>query len=72
MKDIPDGSIDAIIGATHKDSGPSNNKWIRANDFLHDYWCNIQNRWVTFEGGHNKIRDHWELLDTQQPNKGEL
>ena len=45
-------------GATHLDTGASNNKYLRINDFTHDYW-ECGKRWVTFEGGHNRLQNHW-------------
>lgn len=55
--------------ATHIDSGPSINKWIRVTDTLHDYWCEAAERWITFEAGlglnrHNAIRKHWLPIET--------
>lgn len=47
-------------GATHIDTGPSSVKWIRVSGNAHDRWCDYESRWVTFEGGHNAIRDHWK------------
>lgn len=55
MKDLP-------VGATHIDSGPSTVKWLRISGNTHDYWCEAEKRWITFEGGHNIIRDHWVPL----------
>ncbi len=49
-------------GATHIDCGPGNAKWLRITCILHDYWCKTQKRWVTFEGGHNKLRSHWKPI----------
>lgn len=57
MRDVPEG-------ATHIDNGPSKTKWLRINDALHDYWCEAQMRWITFEGGHNQLRQHWAQFST--------
>lgn len=45
--------------ATHIDNGPSIVKFLRIQQHIHDYWCAAEKRWVTFEGGHNRLRDHW-------------
>lgn len=47
------------VGANYIDNGPSSCKWLRINEAVHDYWCCIGRRWVTFESGHNHIREHW-------------
>jgi len=54
-------------GATHYDNGPSNAAWIRVLPNTHDYWCEVEQRWVTFEAGssinrYNVVRDHWEIV----------
>ena len=49
-------------GATHKNTGFSHVKWIRVTPHIHDWWSNHENRWITFEGGHNPIRDNWESI----------
>ena len=47
------------LGATHIDTGPGITKYLRINDYIHDYWCDIDQRWITFEGGHNAIQNQW-------------
>lgn len=52
----------APSGANYIDNGPSTCKWLRITEYVHDYWCSVEKRWVTFEGGHNLIRKHWMKL----------
>ena len=51
-------------GTTHRDTGPSQNKWVKVGSYTHDYWCDQYQVWVAFEQGlglnkYNAIRQHW-------------